>query len=68
MTGNEGEARGTLEKLGMDLADGLTEEDIYILLCTWKETNTRSSQGKLLRDALERANSKKVWREMKGRS
>lgn len=68
MTGNENEARDTLERLGMDLGDGLTEEEMYFLLCGWKETNTSSNQGKLLRDALERANLKEVWKETRGMS
>ncbi|XP_041470117.1 uncharacterized protein LOC121419726 [Lytechinus variegatus] len=65
---NEREASATLETLSLEVGDRLTEEEIYYILCDWKEKNTTANQGKLLLDALTKANFREAWKDIMGAS
>ncbi|XP_063959097.1 uncharacterized protein LOC135154837 [Lytechinus pictus] len=64
MTEHMVEANATLKNLSLGVGRSRTDEEIYVHLCDWKEKNTTVNQGKLLLDALTKANFKEAWKDI----
>ncbi|XP_063971690.1 uncharacterized protein LOC135159712, partial [Lytechinus pictus] len=57
-------AQAIFDNLSLEAGDRLTEEEIYVVLCDWKRQSTTVHQGKLLLDALTKANFKEAWKDI----